>query len=90
MSSINIETQTKREKLRYLLRLLSVGKLPRDYAGDLKVLLMEELNKARRKNDIEHQKELGALIQILDSYMLGKIDLMIQPDLIMSKVSNIT
>ena len=91
MSSINIENQSKREKLRYLLRLLSVGKLPKEYAGDLKVLLMDELKKVRRNpNDKEDEKELGALIQILDAYMLGKVKLKLQPELIVSNISNIT
>jgi hypothetical protein len=87
MSSINIENDTKREKKRYLLQLLSLGKLDRNSAGQLKPLLMEDLKKARDQNDIEHEKDLGALIKILDSYIIGKVDLMVYPDVV---VSNIT
>jgi hypothetical protein len=86
-NSINIENDVKREKKRYLLQLLSLGKLDRNSAGELKPLLMEELKKARAKNDIEHEKDLGALIKILDSYIIGKVDLMVYPDVV---VSNIT
>jgi hypothetical protein len=89
MSSINIENDIKRQKMRYLLSLLSLGKLTKELAGELKPLLIEELQKARSQNDIEHQKELSALIQILDSYLLGKVNLMVQPDAIISNVSNV-
>ena len=87
MSSINVENDSKREKKRYLLHLLSLGKLDRDSAGELKPLLMEDLKRARSQNDIEHEKDLGALIKILDSYIIGKVDLMVYPDVV---VSNIT
>ncbi len=80
MSSINIDKDTKHGKLRYLLRLLSLGKLERDSAGELNALLMEELKQARQNNDLEHERELGALVKILDSYQLGQIDLMMQSD----------
>jgi len=89
MSSINIENDIKRQKMRYLLSLLSLGKLTKELAGELKPLLIEELQKARSQNDIEHEKELSALIKILDSYLLGKVDLMVQPDIIISNVSNV-
>jgi len=48
---------------------------------------MEEIKKSRKKNDFEHEKELGALVKILDSYQLGQIDLMIHPELILSNVT---
>jgi hypothetical protein len=69
------------------LGLLSLGKLDRDSASELKHLLMEDLKKARAQNDIEHEKDLGALIKILDSYIIGDVDLMLYPDVV---VSNIT
>ena len=90
MSSINVDTDVKREKLRYLLHLLSLGKLDREHAGELKGLLIEELERIRTQDDIERverEKELSALIKILDSYQLGQIDLMMHPEII---VSNIT
>jgi|GEM_PF-920508 hypothetical protein len=86
MSSINIDKDTQREKLRYLLHLLSLGRLEREDAGELKGLLMEELKKVRKKNDFEREKELGALIKVLDSYMLGEIDLMLYPDVMVSNI----
>lgn len=90
MSSLKIDDkETKREKLRYLLRLLSLGKLSREYAGDLKALLMDELKDSNRtQNDMEYEKELHALIKILDGYLLGEIDLMMHPDNLI--VSNLT
>jgi hypothetical protein len=48
---------------------------------------MEELKKARDQNDIEHERDLGALIRLLDSYIIGKVDLMVYPDVV---VSNLT
>lgn len=43
----------------------------------------------RRQNDMEEcEKELGALIKILDSCISGKIGLMIHPDNLI--VSNLT
>lgn len=86
-NTINIDNAVKREKKRYLLQLLSLGRLDRDSAGELKPLLMEDLKKARAKNDIEHEKDLGALIKILDSYIIGKVDLMVYPDVVMSNMT---
>lgn len=58
--------------------------------ANLRVLLIEELERIRTQDDIERverEKELSALIKILDSYQLGQIDLMMHPEII---VSNIT
>jgi hypothetical protein len=49
---------------------------------ELKTLLLEELAKAKKQNDLEHEKELSVLIHILNSYELGEIDLMMHPDVI--------
>jgi hypothetical protein len=88
MSCLKIDDKgTKREKLLYLLHLLSLGRLEREDAPDLKALLMEEILKSRKKNDFEHEKVLGALVKILDSYQLGQIDLIIHPELILSNVT---
>jgi hypothetical protein len=87
LSSINIENEAKREKMRHLLRLLNLGRLPREYAGELKSLLIEELKNVRAKKDIDQERDLAALIKILDSYIFGKVDLMVYPDVV---VSNIT
>jgi hypothetical protein len=85
----NIENDVKRGKLRYLLYLLSSGRLERQDAGELKALLTEELERIV-KDDLERrerEKELSALIKILDSYEKGHIDLMMHPEI---AVSNIT
>ena len=91
MSGIkNIENDVKRGKLRYLLYLLSSGRLERQDAGELKALLTEDLERIVKEDDLERrerEKELSALIKILDSYQLGQIDLMMHPEII---VSNIT
>jgi hypothetical protein len=76
--------------LRYLLNSLSLGKLERKDAGDLKNLLTEELERIIKQNDIERmerEKELSALIKILDSYEQGHIDLMLHPEIAMSNIT---
>ena len=64
MSSLNTENDVRRERLRYLLQLLSLGRLDRENAQDLRAMLREGLTTAG--NDIERQNELSALIKILD------------------------
>jgi hypothetical protein len=56
--------------------------LERQHAVELKTLLLEELAKAKKQNDLEHEKELSVLIHILNSYELGEIDLMMHPNVI--------
>ncbi|MFZ0513668.1 MAG: hypothetical protein WAM14_18825 [Candidatus Nitrosopolaris sp.] len=51
MTTINIDNDVSHERLRYLLHLLSLGRLDRKNAGDLRGLLTEELTRA--SNDIE-------------------------------------
>jgi hypothetical protein len=49
MNSLNIDKGAKKTKLRYLLHLLSLGKLSREDASELKPLLMEELKETETK-----------------------------------------
>jgi hypothetical protein len=85
MSSLNIENDVRRERLRYLLHLLSLGRLDRENAEDLRGLLTEEL--ARIGSDIERQNEVSALIRILNRYIAGEVDLMLHPEVIPSNVT---
>jgi hypothetical protein len=84
MTSINIDSDVRRERLRYLLHLLSLGRLDRDNAQDLKGLLMQELTTAI--NDKERHNELSALMRILDRYIAGEVDLMLHPESILSNI----
>ncbi|MGC1932985.1 MAG: hypothetical protein WA667_28760, partial [Candidatus Nitrosopolaris sp.] len=72
-------------RLRYLLHLLSLGRLDRENAQDLRSLLTEELTRAG--NDIERQNELSALIRILNRYIAGEVDLMVHPEVIPSNIT---
>lgn len=85
MSSLNIKNDVRRERLRYLLHLLSLGRLDRENAQDLRSLLTEELTRAG--NDIERQNELSALIRILNRYIAGEVDLMVHPEVIPSNIT---
>jgi hypothetical protein len=85
MSSLNTGNDVRRGSLRYLLHLLSLGRLDRENAQDLRTLLMEEL--ARAGNVIERRNELSALIKILDIYIVGEVDLMLHPEVILSNIT---
>jgi hypothetical protein len=84
MTSINIDSDVRRGRLRYLLHLLSLGRLEKENALDLKGLLTQEL--ATTINDKERHNELSALIRILNKYINGEVDLMIHPELILSSI----
>jgi hypothetical protein len=84
MTSINIDSDVRRERLRYLLHLLSLGRLDRDNAQDLKGLLTQELTAVI--NDKERRNELSALMRILDRYIAGEVDLMLHPESILSNI----
>jgi hypothetical protein len=76
----NIDGEVRRGNLRYLLEALSLGRLDRDNAQQLRQLLTEELGGIN--NDLERQKEVSALIRILDLYINGEVDLMLHPEVI--------
>jgi hypothetical protein len=84
MTSVNIDSDVRRERLRYLLHLLSLGRLDRDNAQDLKGLLTQELTTAI--NDKERRNELSALMRILNRYIAGEVDLMLHPESILSNI----
>jgi hypothetical protein len=75
----NIQGDIRRENLRYLLEALSIGRLDRDNAQQLRELLTEELG--RINNDLERHM-VTALIRILDLYINGEVDLMLHPEVI--------
>jgi hypothetical protein len=81
MSSVPIDLD--RERMRYLLEQLSVEMLDRNGAEELRSLLDKE---ARLAMDQRYKKTLLRLIEILDEYIRGKVNLM--PDLNV-RVSNV-
>jgi hypothetical protein len=76
----NIKEDIRRANLRYLLEALSLGRLDKENAPQLRQLLTEELG--RINNDPARLNEVSALIRILDLYINGKIDLMLHPEAI--------
>lgn len=89
MSAINVDNGEQRTM--NLLRLMGSGRLPREQAPELRNLLNDRLNMVRRQqpNDPEHEARLLALIQLLDNYIAGRIDLMLRPEMIVN-LANVT
>lgn len=86
MSSIPIDA--KREKMVYLLRKLSQGRLDKEEAQELLPLLKEELEKAISLNKVNHAETLTRLVSSLSLYIEGKINLM-PSNLDYIKISNL-
>ncbi|MGB6529663.1 MAG: hypothetical protein WBF33_16265 [Candidatus Nitrosopolaris sp.] len=53
---------------------------------DLRNLLQAEIRKAREKGDFEQEDDLMVLMDVLDSYISGRINLMIVPKINVSDV----
>ena len=64
-----------RQKMDLLLARLENGLLDIDGAQELKPLLIQEQINARSKGDKEYEKDLLLLIDILDRYLKGEINL---------------
>jgi hypothetical protein len=64
-----------RENMIYYLRQLSQGLLDREGAQALRPLLQIELETAQRQGNIESIRRLTRLIQDLDLYITGRINL---------------
>ena len=64
-----------RENMVYYLRQLSQGLLDREGAQALRPLLQRELETAQRQGNIESIRRLTGLIQTLDLYIAGRINL---------------
>lgn len=79
MSSNTIPIDLNYEKLRLLLRRLSNGLLDIDQAQELRQLLESEKINANRNHDHVHEKQISELIQLLDSFIAGEIDLRTNP-----------
>jgi hypothetical protein len=78
MSSVPINTD--RERMNFLLQRLESGTLDRDTARDeLIPLLKAEMQRANKKGDFDREDDLQLLIDMLDSYIAGKIDLSTRP-----------
>lgn len=82
MSSIPVDLD--RAKMQYLLRQLSLERLDRESAQELKPLLQRE---AQYTTDPRYRNVLFRLIEILDQYIRGEVNLM--PELSISNVSNL-
>lgn len=74
MSSNTIPINLDRERMRYLLRQLSLERLEREDASELKTLLLKELEQTTL--DPRYRKTLLRLTKILDKYIAGEINLM--------------
>lgn len=73
-----------RSKMEYLLHLLSLERLDREGAQELKPLLERE---AQNTNNPRYIKVLSKLIQMLNDYIAGRINLM--PEIEVSNVANL-
>lgn len=73
-----------RFKMEYLLNLLSLERLDREGAQELRPLLERE---AQNTSDERYKEVLDGLIEMLDQYIRGEINLM--PNISVFKVSNI-
>lgn len=74
MSSNTIPINLDRERMRYLLRQLSLERLEREDASELKTLLLKELEQTTLNP--RYRKTLLRLTKILDKYIAGEINLM--------------
>jgi hypothetical protein len=84
MSSLSIpERDKEKEKMRILLKHLSLEQLDREEAMELKPLLMKESQVAM---DLGYRKVLFRLMEILDKYIAGEVNL--SPDPIV-KLANV-
>lgn len=80
MSSLPVDLD--REKMQYLLRQQSLERLDREGAQELKPLLIKEAANAK---DLRYRKMLFRLIDLLDKYIKGEVNLM--PDLDNAKLN---
>jgi hypothetical protein len=85
MSSMAIDPNP--DKMNQLLERLEHGMLDRNAAMELKPLLQEQIEKARKKGKFQRADNLLLLVDILDSYISGRIDLMVQPEVVVSNVT---
>jgi hypothetical protein len=81
MSAIKID---ERELMQYLLRQLSFERLDTEGAAELKPLLERELQTV---TDPKYKRTLQRLINLLDKYIRGEINLMPLPDFTVSNVT---
>lgn len=85
MSAINIDTSSDRTV--NLLRLLSMGELSIEDAEDLRGLLMRDMDAARKQNDLGHEMRLRLLVETVDSYIRGELNLRRSPRITVSNVT---
>jgi len=71
-------------KKKYLLDLLSTGLLDREGAYELRTLLVKEI---KFIEDIKRKRRMIGLINNLDKYISGEVNLMLEPQV--TKVSNL-
>ncbi len=64
-----------REKLDILLKRLELHMLTKDEAHELMPLLEEERNNAKRDGNVEYERVLSGLLNILDMYIANKVNL---------------
>lgn len=84
MSAINIDTSN--ERTINLLQLLSIGELPIEEAQELRGLLMRDMDVAKRQGDLGHEMRLRLLVETVDSYIRGELNLRRSPRITVSNV----
>lgn len=67
------------EKMKILLKKLETRTLDREEAKQLIPLLRKELESTRNKGNYQREGDIAILIDVLESYIRGTINLMIQP-----------
>lgn len=73
------------KKMQYLLELLSIERLEKDGAIELRRLLLKESQRATI--DLRYRKTLLRLIETLDRYIKGEVNLM--PEISVGNISNV-
>lgn len=84
MSSNTLSINPDPEKKRYLLNLLSMGLLDKEGAKQLRALLLKDIPSIQ---NIERKKRIIQLINNLNKYISGEINLMLEPQV--TNVSNL-
>lgn len=75
MSSNTIPIDLDRDKMVLLLKRLTQGRLEIKDAHELKILLEKEYRNAKLNKNNQYETQLMELINILDDFISGKIDL---------------
>jgi hypothetical protein len=73
MSTIRVDPD--KEKMKYLLTRLEQGLLDKEGATELREVLIRKKRQKSNKNDAILKKDLSDLVELLDRYIAGKVNL---------------